>query len=373
MSFFKVLVLKLLAVVLLSLLLAACGDRRGSGGRGPNPTDSGIASTDAASGVDSGGADAGPVRDGGAVFADAGTTDGGRPTAAPRIISLSASPMIIGPGESTRISAVVGDDDGVETLAGGTVTDVPSGSVLGAFSTPGGLGTFEYTVTWRALDTASSIALPSGGGARRLRATFFDNEGNETSGELDITLRCPTTTDAVCAGECADLATSLEHCGRCDRAVPSGQICRSGVPGCATGLTLCGTSCVDLQSDEPNCGRCGNDCGAYAVSHGLSRTSMQCDAGVCQYRASATSTTTTSCAALCGTWGLTCGSGRFSSDFNCYASGVAPGCAKYTYPGCGYSELVHSCTANTSTWAPSPGYCGYPSSYSRERLTCYCR
>lgn len=54
-----------------------------------------------------------------------------------------------------------------------------------------------------------------------------------------------------CSGDCADLATSERHCGRCGNACPGGT-CVSG-------------ECYYLGSDPDNCGSVGNRCGAGEI------------------------------------------------------------------------------------------------------------
>jgi hypothetical protein len=80
-----------------------------------------------------------------------------------------------------------------------------------------------------------------------------------------------------------DLLNDRAHCGRCNNACPSPQLCVSGrcvtcgalnqLPcaggGCGAGLTLCGERCRNLANDSRNCGRCANAC------------PNRCAAGVC--------------------------------------------------------------------------------------------
>lgn len=85
---------------------------------------------------------------------------------------------------------------------------------------------------------------------------------------------------------CANLETSREHCGVCDRACAIGEVCcngscidtastgynceecgcangmtcQSGTCRCPVGQTSCNGFCVDLSSNSENCGSCGNSC-----------------------------------------------------------------------------------------------------------------
>jgi hypothetical protein len=70
---------------------------------------------------------------------------------------------------------------------------------------------------------------------------------------------------AECAGTCVDLRSDVSHCGECDQ--PCAGACVDGecVADCAAPNTLCGTSCVDLDSNPLHCEECGNSCEADEV------------------------------------------------------------------------------------------------------------
>jgi hypothetical protein len=70
-----------------------------------------------------------------------------------------------------------------------------------------------------------------------------------------------------CGDKCVDTAIDNAHCGGCDKACPSGQVCSSGMCGlkCAGGTTLCNNKCVDTQLDPSNCGSCGTACAQNAI------------------------------------------------------------------------------------------------------------
>jgi hypothetical protein len=80
-----------------------------------------------------------------------------------------------------------------------------------------------------------------------------------------------------CDGQCVDLQTDLNNCGRCGFWCASGLVCTAGVcvdPGCgndpATGaaLALCTGICVNTGTDPTNCGACDHACitGAQCVN-----------------------------------------------------------------------------------------------------------
>lgn len=82
---------------------------------------------------------------------------------------------------------------------------------------------------------------------------------------------------ACCGAECADLSTSSQHCGQCDRACAPNQFCDKSIckpiPTCngtndgvscpfapGTTGTCCGSSCVDTSSSSTTCGLCNAQC-----------------------------------------------------------------------------------------------------------------
>jgi len=92
-------------------------------------------------------------------------------------------------------------------------------------------------------------------------------KGSNTNGSGTVSAYSPCTgRETLCGSTCADLLTDTNHCGVCDRACGSDEICvnaRCG-PACSTsGTTLCGSDCVDLSTNMTNCGSCGNECRTF--------------------------------------------------------------------------------------------------------------
>jgi hypothetical protein len=152
------------------------------------------------------------------------------------------------------VSAVVTDTDGVATLTGGTLADKMYGTNYGAFSTPGGQGTFVYAMTWSALYQAHPISFAPGGSEQRvLTSTFFDMKNRTTSQDLTLTLQCGSATDSPCSDSCKDLATDESNCGSCGNACANGAVFKDAHAdsGCRAGHcsavddsdTLAGASC----------------------------------------------------------------------------------------------------------------------------------
>jgi hypothetical protein len=81
---------------------------------------------------------------------------------------------------------------------------------------------------------------------------------------------CPPET-VDCGGQCVDLMTDDDHCGRCDESCAElcdvglgcGQICIDGVCSCPAGQERCGDefpSCTDISTNPLHCGDCFIEC-----------------------------------------------------------------------------------------------------------------
>jgi hypothetical protein len=99
------------------------------------------------------------------------------------------------------------------------------------------------------------------------------------------TKSCPTGFDC-CSGQCADLLSSLEHCGACDALCDppgAGGQCDNGIckaTGCSAGFGDCdgnpNNGCeAELASDAANCGGCSKPCAAKP------NASPKCEASAC--------------------------------------------------------------------------------------------
>ncbi|MBS2027101.1 MAG: hypothetical protein JST54_04280 [Deltaproteobacteria bacterium] len=276
----------------------------------------------------------------------------------PQIESLTANPTTIGPGGSTVISAIVSDPDGLSDLAGGTLA-APSGSgTYGAFSTPGGQGTFTFTLSWSELQSVSAFEIPAGGKSISVSATFFDNHGHSTTQTLNLTAACSPSGDATCSGSCTDLQTDPNNCGSCGNVVASGGSCVNGSPGCPHSYdVVCNGACVDAKFDSSNCGSCGNDCSTWAMNHGLSASQATCDYGVCALQA--TGVINESCASYCASQGtgLTCYlDAKCENADGSYTGYVNAGCAIYsdtTTGGICTAQVALSCNDAPPATEPS--------------------
>ena len=85
--------------------------------------------------------------------------------------------------------------------------------------------------------------------------------------------------NTLCGSECVNLNKDSKHCGKCDAACTSGEVCAAGTCAlsCPTGQSKCGggdagaLTCANLNNDPQNCGACGAPCKAGEV----------CTAGAC--------------------------------------------------------------------------------------------
>lgn len=274
-----------------------------------------------------------------------GSTTGG-PNGPPTISSLSANPTTLSGWDSTTISAIVSDPDGLSDLSGGVLKDPSTGQTYGAFSTPGGQGTFTYSLTWDALNAMSPLTFPAGGGTRAVEAVFYDNHGHTTAQQLTLTLRCSTSTNAICGGSCVDLSSDSNNCGSCGNAVASGGSCSNGQVACPQYQSVCNGACVDLKYDKQNCGSCGTSCYAWASQRGVPSSAVDCDWGSCV--AWTAPTTEESCAQACAAMSSQLSCDATQACYNPDGSKTAHsygGCATYnsTYDGTCQGDVALGC------------------------------
>ncbi len=124
--------------------------------------------------------------------------------------------------------------------------------------------------------------------------------------------------EQVCAGGCVDTQNSNLHCGMCDRACASTELCRAGtcVPAvtCMMGQIACGGGCVDPQTDASHCGMCGNSCAmGQRCAAGRCVAERMCPAGETDCAPTAPApmcVNTQTSAANCGACGNPCATGE---------------------------------------------------------------
>ena len=179
--------------------------------------------------------------------------------------------------------------DVLVVTAAADVVDVPPADATAAVDAPAPLDVSgDATV-----DTTTPIDAPDVGGVL----------------DAPDVRQCAAGTTLCAAMACVDLATSLQHCGRCDNPCsPAGTnmtaSCRAGTCGstCAAGwtdcdhnaangcetqsgdATDCGGGCVDLRTSVTHCGGCASTCELPPGTHATPRCTdrhcaFTCDAG----------------------------------------------------------------------------------------------
>jgi len=154
------------------------------------------------------------------------------------------------------------------------------------------------------------------------------------SGVLPADSPC-TGRETLCGNTCTDLLSDKNHCGVCDRACGSQEICvnaRCG-PACTkSGTTLCGDDCVDLSTDMSNCGSCGNECKTFLPNaRGSECTGGKCVVSGCESGyGDCDGSVGNGCEASlrsdinnCGTCGTRCPSGELCSNAVCRVPATA--------------------------------------------------
>ncbi|MBN1770649.1 MAG: hypothetical protein JXB32_05265, partial [Deltaproteobacteria bacterium] len=78
---------------------------------------------------------------------------------------------------------------------------------------------------------------------------------------VDYTTECHVP-QVECGGACVDLQTDRAHCGACDEACETGEVCVDGAcaTSCPAGQDVCDDRCVELQTDRAHCGACDEAC-----------------------------------------------------------------------------------------------------------------
>jgi hypothetical protein len=175
----------------------------------------------------------------------------------------------------------------------------------------------------------------------------------------DVGPMCTMPGESVCGGGCVDTMTSPLHCGMCDRACSSTDVCRGGtcVPSvtCMAGQTVCGGGCVDTMSDASHCGACNNACAAgQRCAAGSCAAVRMCPAGQtdCAPMASAMMCVDTQVNAMnCGSCGNACATGETCVMGVCQPPMCMAGQTRCT--NMGVSTCVNAMTDNSNC-----GTCG---------------
>jgi hypothetical protein len=158
------------------------------------------------------------------------------------------------------------------------------GDVSGTFGGPGDTDIGMWRTVNAAGTTTNSSGSANGASGSGSGGSPSDNSGTGTTSDGGDNSGGGATTgsgcdagQSLCDGQCVDLQTDLNNCGRCGFWCGSGLVCTAGVcvdPGCGndpqTGaaLTLCTGVCINIATDSSHCGSCDNACtsGAQCVN-----------------------------------------------------------------------------------------------------------
>jgi hypothetical protein len=231
-----------------------------------------------------GGGGGGGGMNGGGDGIDAGSEPGG-----PTITTLTTPSPSITEGERVTFTAIVADPDGVDDIAGGTLSLQGVTAPLGAFVQQAG-GTYTIDVTWAQIAAARPIEFTADE-TRTFRAEFIDSDSRRGSRDATLVLTCGG--DAACDSTCVDLQENAEYCGSCERSCRvggasgscSGGECAPAFTDCleTTQYATCDAACEALGE---SCADCGGTPGLYYRSRRDCSSSiaagpvLSCDAAI---------------------------------------------------------------------------------------------
>lgn len=118
------------------------------------------------------------------------TTSTGSGTNAPKFISLQTNVQQITSGQSVTFTAIVTDPDGLDDIAGGTLSSEDASIGYGPFVAAGQEGTYTIEVSWDAMQQAESIDFVQSEIVRTFRVDFFDQAAHSAMKTVDLTLFC---------------------------------------------------------------------------------------------------------------------------------------------------------------------------------------
>jgi hypothetical protein len=184
-------------------------------------------------------------------------TDGGdqqHDTSGPlKIISLSSTVSTVTEMDTVTFIAIVTDQMGLDSIAGGTLTD-DSGATYGGLGAGAQKGTYQIALTWAQINEVRTLQFDvPASSMRTFTAKFFDNAGNEASASQSIGFRCAMTGFGACNGTCTDLGNPAS-CGTCSNVCAIGTGCTEAgtcIPGTASACFVPGpTTCADYCTQQ---------------------------------------------------------------------------------------------------------------------------
>lgn len=129
----------------------------------------------------------------------------------PEITSVIASPATLHEGDSTTITAMAVDDDGLEDIVGGVLTDATGQHVIGTFTQVSG-GTFTVSTSWWALHEIEPLNFVDQV-SRTVVARFTDTTQKVGARSVELGLICEGSVNQGFCEPCDSCAAVLEGDG----------------------------------------------------------------------------------------------------------------------------------------------------------------
>jgi hypothetical protein len=218
----------------------------------------------ACSSSDAAKADAGTASDDGAAgMSGAGGAAEAGPLGPPVITNVLVSGVLNADTASVTLTVDVTDPDGLDDIVGGKLFSPDKQQFFGAFSQLSG-GTFDFTLSWKALNDAHPVVFAKGSSTvRYVLIEFNDASGLVGSMQEPLSLSC-----AVCGPDCVGCGTckSQATCAMCEPAPSTtpktcndfcaayAMTCACGYPSCA--IPQCYTACDAPCPSDTGCA-CG--------------------------------------------------------------------------------------------------------------------
>jgi hypothetical protein len=224
-------------------------------------------------------------------------------------------------------------------------------------------------------DTQTSVTHCGGCG----RACNLPNAGSACAAGVCAITTCNTgfaDCDMSAANGCeVNTASDNVNCGMCGRRCAAGQICAAGACtfNCPTGQTACSDGCFTLASSTQHCGRCENPCPARA------NATITCAAGACGFQclagfadcdmnaANGCETDTRTSAAHCGMCGRACSFANATAT--CAGGTCGLGACTMGFADCDMSA-ANGCETNLNTSVTACGMCGRACSIANGTAAC---
>jgi hypothetical protein len=146
----------------------------------------------------------------------------------PSFLSFGTNVTTLKQNETVIFSAVVTHPEGLDHIAGGTLTDASGAIQYGAFGSGTQKGGYSIELSWGEINQSEPINFASSD-QRAFVAQFFDTDGRRSTKSITLTLSCDGK--AACNGVCTDVTSDINNCGSCGNVCPTAQKCNAGVCG----------------------------------------------------------------------------------------------------------------------------------------------